>query len=92
MSLINVPSLKRTKRLGLPRNSVNHFAASSPSSKAEPDHSQTDTPSDDNDGLVNETLSSAIPGARTTVRTRTSDVNNNISTQKLILKQTNKVI
>ena len=77
-----VPSLKRTKRLGFPRKSVNHFAALSPSSKAEPDHSQTETPSDRNDGLVNGTWSSAIPGARTTAATRSSGFNTNFSVQK----------
>lgn len=61
MSLINAPSLKRTKRFGVPRNYVNHLAASSHSSKAKPNHSQTKIIPDNNDNLVNETLSSDFP-------------------------------
>lgn len=64
----SIPSLKRMRRLGFPRYLVNHFDASSPSSKAEPDHSHTETPSATSDGSTSGTFSTSIPGALITVR------------------------
>lgn len=66
-SEINIqPASKRTRRQVFPRKLVNQFAASVPSSNPEPDHSHTETPSVMVFGPLNDTSSTAIPGALTT--------------------------
>lgn len=75
----SIPSLKRTRRLGFPRYLENQSDASSPSSKAEPDHSHTETPFATSDGSASGTLRTSIPGALITIRKGEVDTSEIIS-------------